>query len=118
MQPFDGIYTDTFAFFDSLTAEQQATLTSGDVTMCAPGDYASGSGLTGADLTDEQRDLLLELITNWAGMADEDHRGRPRRDRATPGDCRQAGPGAFAWVAARTAGPALTMTPRTTSRYR
>lgn len=75
VQPFDGIYTDAFAFFDSLTEEQQATLTSGDVTMCAPGDtcdFAAGEGLTGADLTDSQKELLLELIANWAGMADEE----------------------------------------------
>ncbi|WP_432542983.1 DUF3500 domain-containing protein [Kineococcus sp. SYSU DK002] len=73
VQPFDGIYTDAFAFFDSLTAEQQATLTSGDVSSCAPGDtceFSTGAGLTGADLTDEQKQLLLELIANWAGMAD------------------------------------------------
>ena len=73
VQPFDGIYTDAFAFFDSLTAEQQATLTSGDVSMCAPGDtcdFTAGAGLTGADLTDEQKQLLLDLIANWAGMAD------------------------------------------------
>ena len=74
IQSFQYIYSDAFAFFDSLTAEQQAALTSGDVTMCAPGDtcdYPSGSGLTGADLTDEQKQLLLNLIANWAGMADE-----------------------------------------------
>ncbi|MDQ1083338.1 hypothetical protein QE392_003186 [Microbacterium proteolyticum] len=74
IQSFQYIYSDAFAFFDSLTAEQQATLTSGDVTMCAPGDtcdYPTGSGLTGADLTDEQKQLLLNLIANWAGMADE-----------------------------------------------
>lgn len=74
VQPFDGIYTDAFAFFDSLTADQQATLTSGDVSMCAPGntcDFSTGAGLTGADLTDEQKQLLLNLIANWAGMADE-----------------------------------------------
>ncbi|MBB2903430.1 hypothetical protein FHR75_004272 [Kineococcus radiotolerans] len=74
VQPFDGIYTDAFAFFDSLTVEQQATLTSGDVSSCAPGDtcdFATGTGLTGADLSEEQRQLLLELIANWAGMADE-----------------------------------------------
>jgi Protein of unknown function (DUF3500) len=73
VQPFDAIYTDAFAFYDSLTAEQQATLTSGDVSMCAPGDvcdFATGAGLSGADLTDEQRQLLLELVANWAGMAD------------------------------------------------
>lgn len=70
VQPFDGIYTDAFAFFDSLSDEQQKTLTSG-----APGDtcdFATGDGLTGADLTDEQKDLLLELVANWAGMADEE----------------------------------------------
>lgn len=75
VQPFDGIYTDAFAFFDSLTSEQQATLTSGDVSMCTPGDtcdFATGSGLTGADLTEEQKQLLLALIANWAGMADEE----------------------------------------------
>ncbi|KAA9083770.1 DUF3500 domain-containing protein [Microbacterium radiodurans] len=75
VQPFDAICTDAFAFFDSLSAEQQATLTSGDVTMCAPGDtcdFESGSGLTGADLTDEQKDLLLALMANWVGMADEE----------------------------------------------
>lgn len=75
VQPFDGIYTDAFAFFDSLTAEQQATLTSGDVSMCAPGDtcdFSTGSGLNGADLTDEQNQLLLELIANWAAMADDE----------------------------------------------
>ena len=71
---FDAIYSDAFAFFDSLTAEQQATLLAGDVTMCAPGDtcdFPVGAGLLGADLTDEQRGLLLDLIANWAGMADE-----------------------------------------------
>lgn len=74
VQPFDGIYTDAFAFLDSLTAEQQAAVTSGEVTMCAPGDtcdFATGSGLTGAELTAEQKQLLLDLIANWAGMADE-----------------------------------------------
>lgn len=73
VQPFDGIYTDAFAFFDSLDEEQQATLTSGEVSMCAPGgtcDFATGAGLSGADLDDEQRQLMLELIANWAGMAD------------------------------------------------
>ncbi|WP_285137895.1 DUF3500 domain-containing protein [Microbacterium sp. lyk4-40-TSB-66] len=74
IQPFDGIYTAAFAFYNSLTAEQQATLTSGDVSMCAPGDtcdFSAGAGLTGADLTDSQKQLLLELMANWVGMADE-----------------------------------------------
>lgn len=74
VKPFEGIYADAFAFFDSLTAEQQQVLTSGEVSMCSPGDtceFATGSGLTGADLTDEQKQLLLALMANWVGMADE-----------------------------------------------
>ena len=74
VQPFDGIYTDAFAFYDSLTDAQRTTLTSGEVSMCAPGDtcdFATGSGLKGSDLTDEQKQLLLAVVENWAGMADE-----------------------------------------------
>ncbi|PZF53310.1 hypothetical protein DEJ23_14920 [Curtobacterium sp. MCSS17_008] len=73
VQTFGSIYEDAFAFYDSLTTEQQQTLTSGEVTMCAPGDtcdYTTGTGLSGSDLTDEQRKLLLDLIANWSGMAD------------------------------------------------
>jgi hypothetical protein len=77
VQPFDGIYTDAFAFFDSLTAEQQATLTSGEVSMCAPGDscvFSTGDGLTGADLTDDQGRHGRRA----------DHGRRARRDRGDP----------------------------------
>jgi hypothetical protein len=83
VQAFDGIYTDAFAFYDSLTDEQQATLTAGDVTMCAPGDtcdFTTGAGLTGADLTDEQRELMLDLIANWSGMADEESAATTRAE--------------------------------------
>jgi hypothetical protein len=83
VQAFDGIYTDAFAFYDSLTAEQQESLTSGEVTMCAPGDtceFTTGSGLTGADLTDGQRELLLDLIANWSGMADEESAAATRAE--------------------------------------
>lgn len=85
VQPFDGIYTDAFAFYDSLTEEQQETLTSGDVTMCAPGDtcdFESGDGLTGADLTDEQKELLLDLIANWSEMADDETNAATRAEIA------------------------------------
>lgn len=83
VQTFGSIYEDAFAFYDSLTSEQQQTLTSGDVTMCAPGDtcdYTTGSGLSGADLTDEQRDLLLDLIANWSGMADAESAATTRAE--------------------------------------
>jgi hypothetical protein len=85
VQPFDGIYTDAFAFFDSLTGEQQSTLTSGDVSMCAPGDtcdFDTGSGLTGAELSDEQKELLLDLIGNWAEMADAETAATARAEIA------------------------------------
>lgn len=77
VEPFDGIYTDAFAFYDSLTDEQKAALYQGESTaamVCAPGStctFPTGTGISGADLTDEQRQLLLNLIANWAGMADE-----------------------------------------------
>lgn len=74
VQPFDGIYTDAFAFYDSLTDEQKEALTSGTVSMCAPGDecsFETGTGLQGSDLTGEQKELLLDLAANWVGMADE-----------------------------------------------
>ncbi|WP_309067601.1 DUF3500 domain-containing protein [Microbacterium sp.] len=78
VQPFAAIYETAFAFYDSLTDEQKASLYQGEepATMaCAPGgtcDYPTGTGLLGADLTDEQKDLLLAVIANWAGMADEE----------------------------------------------
>ncbi|WP_052059997.1 DUF3500 domain-containing protein [Rhodococcoides fascians] len=77
VQPFDGIYTDAFAFYDSLTDEQKAALYQGETVanmVCAPGgtcDYPTGTGLSGADLNDEQKQLLLDVIANWSGMADD-----------------------------------------------
>ncbi|MFP7366608.1 DUF3500 domain-containing protein [Corynebacterium callunae] len=73
---FDDTYEDAFNFYNSLTEEQIASLYQGEevaTMVCAPGgtcDYPTGTGLKGSDLTDEQKDLLLELISNWAGLAD------------------------------------------------
>jgi hypothetical protein len=78
VQPLDGMYETAFAFYDSLTEEQKATLYEGeDVAsmVCAPGstcDYPTGTGLSGAELTDEQKQLLLDVISNWVGLADEE----------------------------------------------
>ncbi|WP_285618888.1 DUF3500 domain-containing protein [Kineosporia sp. NBRC 101677] len=78
VQPLAGMYEDAFAFYDSLTEEQQATLyQSEDVSdlVCAAGstcDYPTGTGISGADLTDEQRELLLQVIANWVGLSDEE----------------------------------------------
>jgi hypothetical protein len=43
--------------------------------QCAPGstcDYPTGTGLPGADLTDEQKQLLLDVIANWVGLSDDE----------------------------------------------
>ncbi|NMM87973.1 hypothetical protein B2J88_27060 [Rhodococcus sp. SRB_17] len=78
IQPFDGIYTSAFAFYDSLSDEQKAQLYQGETVanmVCAPGstcDYPTGTGLSGSDLTDEQKQLLLDVIANWVGLADEE----------------------------------------------
>ncbi|PPF41972.1 hypothetical protein C5B85_17900 [Pseudoclavibacter sp. AY1F1] len=78
VQPFAAIYESAFAFYDSLTAEQQAKLYQGEQIasmVCAPGstcDYPTGTGLAGSELTDEQKQLLLDVIANWVGLADEE----------------------------------------------
>ena len=78
VQPFDSIYTTAFAFYDSLTDEQKAALYQGSAVanmVCAPGstcDYPTGTGISGADLTDEQKKLLLDVIANWVGLSDEE----------------------------------------------
>ncbi|NYJ32515.1 DUF3500 domain-containing protein [Nocardiopsis aegyptia] len=78
VEPLSGMYESAFAFYDSLTDEQQAELYQGSEVAnltCAPGgtcDYPTGTGLAGADLTDEQKQLLLDVIANWVGLADEE----------------------------------------------
>lgn len=73
----DALYTDAFAFYDSLTQEQLSSLYQGNEVpnlSCAPGstcEYTTGEGIAGSELTTEQRELLLEVIRNWAGMADD-----------------------------------------------
>ncbi|MFE3456565.1 DUF3500 domain-containing protein [Nocardiopsis aegyptia] len=78
VEPLSGMYASAFAFYDSLTDEQKAELYQGSEVAnltCAPGgtcDYPTGTGLAGADLTDEQKQLLLDVIANWVGLADEE----------------------------------------------
>jgi hypothetical protein len=78
VQPLAGMYETAFAFYDSLTEEQKAQLYQGEEVgdlVCAPGgacDYPTGTGISGADLTDEQRQLLLDVIANWVGLSDEE----------------------------------------------
>ncbi|MFE5291384.1 DUF3500 domain-containing protein [Isoptericola sp. NPDC056618] len=78
VQPLAGMYDTAFAFYDSLTDEQKEQLYQGeDVSnlVCAPGgtcDYPTGTGISGADLTDEQNLLLLDVIANWVGLSDQE----------------------------------------------
>ncbi|RWZ52659.1 DUF3500 domain-containing protein [Labedella phragmitis] len=78
VQPFSDIYESAFAFYDSLSDEQKAQLYQGEeaaAMVCEPGgtcDYPTGTGLSGADLTDEQKQLLLAVAANWVGLADEE----------------------------------------------
>jgi hypothetical protein len=78
VQPLAGMYETAFAFYDSLTAKQQAALYQGEEVSnlsCAPGgtcDYPTGTGIAGSELTDEQKQLLLDVIANWVGLADEE----------------------------------------------
>lgn len=78
VQPFDKIYTSAFAFYDSLGTEQKTSLYQGESVanmVCAPGstcDYPTGTGISGEDLTVEQKQLLLDVIANWVGLADEE----------------------------------------------
>jgi hypothetical protein len=77
VQPLSGMYETAFAFYDSLTEEQQAALYQGTEVSnltCAPCDtcdYPTGTGITGSDLTDEQKQLLVDVIANWVGLSDE-----------------------------------------------
>ncbi|MEX3507625.1 MULTISPECIES: DUF3500 domain-containing protein [unclassified Corynebacterium] len=77
VQPMSNIYEAAFAFYDSLTDEQKEQLYQGEEVKnlsCAPGstcDYDTGTGLKGADLNDEQKELLLELIAQWTTLSDE-----------------------------------------------
>jgi hypothetical protein len=78
VQPFGTIYETAFAFYDSLSDDQKAELYQGEEVasmVCEPGgtcNYPTGTGLSGADLTDEQKQLLLDVIANWVGLADEE----------------------------------------------
>ncbi|MFN8149596.1 MAG: DUF3500 domain-containing protein [Solirubrobacterales bacterium] len=77
VQPLAGMYKDAFRFFNSLSSEQRTAGFQGDsvaAMVCAPGStcsFPTGSGLAGSDLSAKQRKLLLKVIANWVGLADE-----------------------------------------------
>jgi hypothetical protein len=73
VQPFDGIYINAFAFFDSLTTEHQATFTSSDVSMCTPATPAT-SPQKPAFAAESNR----ELVRNGRRGDRRDHPGRDR----------------------------------------
>lgn len=78
VQPLAGMYETAFAFYDSLSNEQLNALYQGEEVsnlQCAPGDtceYPTGTGLTGSELSENQKTLLLDVISNWIGLADSE----------------------------------------------
>lgn len=78
VKPLERMYESAFAFYDSLSGEQQEQLYQGGEVqnmVCAPGDtcdFPTGTGLKGSDLNDGQKQLLLELISHWAALGDEE----------------------------------------------
>lgn len=71
-----AMYTTAFDFYNSLTDEQKQKLYQGEevkAMKCEPGstcDYPTGTGLKGSELTNEQKQLLLQVIANWTNLAD------------------------------------------------
>ena len=78
VQPLAGMYETAFAFYGSLSNEQLNALYQGEEVsnlQCAPGDtceYPTGTGLTGSELSENQKTLLLDVISNWIGLADSE----------------------------------------------
>lgn len=77
VQPLAGMYETAFAFYDALTDAQRATMYQGEqlsAGACAAGStcsFPTGTGIAGAELSADQRQLLLDVIANWAGLADD-----------------------------------------------
>nr|WP_168195003.1 DUF3500 domain-containing protein [Corynebacterium sp. sy039] len=78
VKPMDKTYAAAFAFYNSLNDDQKSKLYQGEevaAMKCAPGstcDYPTGTGIKGSDLTDAQKDLLLDVVAQWVGLADEE----------------------------------------------
>ena len=76
VQPLAGMYTTAFAFYNSLSTSQRAKLYQGEdiaAMVCAPGgtcSFPTGSGLAGSTLSARQKQLLLDVISNWVGLSD------------------------------------------------
>lgn len=78
VQPLAGMYEDAFAFYDSLTDDQLATVYQGSEVsnlVSAPGDvsdFPTGTGIAGSALSGDQRSLLLAVVANWIGLTDDE----------------------------------------------
>lgn len=79
VQALGSMYEAAFAFYNSLDDAQKAELYTGERVanmVCAPGstcDFPTGTGIKGSELTDEQKQLLLALISQWVSLTDDDN---------------------------------------------
>lgn len=61
--PISSVNTSAFDLFNSLTAEQRAALMDRELT--------GSRGLRGSDLSDYQREMLIDATTNWICLGDK-----------------------------------------------
>lgn len=77
VEALGSIYEAAFAFYDSLDDTQKAKLYQGEQVqnmVCAPGNtcsYPAGTGIKGSELHDDQKSLLLNLISQWVSLTDD-----------------------------------------------
>ncbi|WCZ37953.1 hypothetical protein CJEDD_01630 [Corynebacterium jeddahense] len=77
VEALGSIYEAAFTFYDSLDDTQKAKLYQGEQVqnmVCAPGStcsYPTGTGIKGSELHDDQKSLLLNLISQWVSLTDD-----------------------------------------------
>lgn len=72
-----SMYQAAFDFYNSLDETQKAKLYTGEQVanmVCAPGstcDFPTGTGIKGSELNEQQKQLLLALISQWTSLTDD-----------------------------------------------
>ncbi|MCU1369283.1 MAG: hypothetical protein JWO77_477 [Ilumatobacteraceae bacterium] len=78
IKPLGTIESDAYAVVNSLEDDQQSDAVLGDTLIdlvLGPGEDGKtieSQGIKGSDLTDEQQDLLLSLISHYGNLVDEE----------------------------------------------
>lgn len=77
VQALGSMYQAAFDFYNSLDESQKAKLYTGEQVanmVCAPGstcDFPTGTGIKGSELNEQQKQLLLALISQWTSLTDD-----------------------------------------------